>query len=74
MGFAGSSWCLGVFRVHSYKSTYNLLRGLGGLLSTVILRAISALNLQVVMGSDVEVGGEGCTTYGHHLRVLARSL
>ena len=32
---------------HSYKSTYNLLRGLRGLISTVITRVISTLNLQV---------------------------
>ena len=31
----------------SYKSTYNLLRGLGRLISAVIIGAISALNLQV---------------------------
>ena len=32
---------------HSYKSTYNLLRGLAGLISTVIISVISTLNLQV---------------------------
>ena len=32
---------------HSYKSTYNLLRGLRGLISTVISRVISTMNLQV---------------------------
>ena len=33
---------------HSDKSTYNLVRGLRGLLSTAIIRVISTLNLQVV--------------------------
>ena len=32
---------------HSYKSTYNLLRGqLRGLISTGIIRVLSSLNLQ----------------------------
>ena len=31
---------------HSYKSTDNLLRGLRGLISTVISRVISTMNLQ----------------------------
>ena len=32
---------------HSYKSTYNLLRGLRGLISTAISRVVSTMNLQV---------------------------
>ena len=35
---------------HSYKSTYDLLRGLRGLISTVIIRVISAMNPQVDSG------------------------
>ena len=34
---------------HSYKSTSNLLRGLRGLISTVISRVISTRNLQVLV-------------------------
>ena len=30
-----------------YKSTYNLLRGLRGLISAVVIRVIGSLNLQV---------------------------
>ena len=32
---------------HSYESTYNLLRGLRGLISTVIVRVISTLKVFV---------------------------
>ena len=32
---------------HNYQSTYNLLRGLRGLISAVIMGLISTLNLQV---------------------------
>ena len=41
---------------HSYKSTYNLLRELRGLISTVSIRVISTLNLQVGIPTSVPKG------------------
>ena len=42
---------------HTFLSTYNLLRGLWGLISTVIIRVISTLNLQVESLSRTVGGG-----------------
>ena len=39
---------------HRYKPTYNLLRGLRGHISTMPIRAISALNLQVGCTNEAE--------------------
>ena len=41
---------------HSYKSTYNLLRGLKGLISRVIIKVISTMNLQVEVSESLFLG------------------